>query len=150
LRIPLGQYDAFKIVNLGSNRWVISPQLGVSHVGGRLLLEAYAGAYLFTDNHEFLGASTLSQAPLFTFQLHVGYRIRRGFWLAASTRQSLGGATTVDGGDKLTPESNNRVGLTLALPIASRYALKLVATTGLTATVGNDYTTVAVVLQIVM
>jgi hypothetical protein len=119
-------------------------------LAGRLLLEAYAGAYFFTDNDEFLGTSTLSQDPLFTFQVHVGYRFRRGFWLAASSRQSLGGATEIDGGDKLASEANNRVGLTLAVPIAGRYALRFVATTGITATVGNDYSTFAVAWQVVL
>ena len=149
LTIPLGQYDANKIVNLGSNRWILSPQLGVSHIAGRLLLEAYAGVWFFTDNNEFLGTSTLSQNPLYTFQVHVGYWIRRGFWIAASSRQSLGGATAVDGGDKLEAEANNRIGLTLAYPLGGRYALRGTVTTGLTATVGNDYTTAAVLWQIV-
>ena len=150
LSVPLGQYDGNKIVNLGSNRWRIGPQFGVSHLAERFLFEAYAGAWIFTDNGEFLSTSTLSQEPLYAFQVHVGYRFRRGFWLAASMRQSLGGATMVDGGEKLAPETNNRLGLTLALPIASRYSLKFIATTGMTATVGNDYTTLAVAWQLVL
>jgi hypothetical protein len=150
LRVPLGQYDPNKLVNLGSNRWVFSPQLGVSYLNGSILLEAYAGAYFFTDNDEFLGTSTSSQDPLFAFQVHVGYRFRRGFWLAASSRQSIGGETEVDGGDKLAPEANNRVGLTLAVPVAGRYALRFAATTGITATVGNDYSTFAVAWQLVL
>jgi len=150
LTVPLGQYDADRLINLGSNRWRIGPQLGISHVAKGFLVEAYAGAWFFTDNREFLGTSTLSQDPLFTFQVHVGYRFKRGFWLAASSRQSLGGAIEDDSGDKFTPETNNRVGLTLAVPITGKYALKFMATTGLTATVGNDYTTVAVAWQMVL
>jgi hypothetical protein len=150
LRVPLGQYDPNKIVNLGSNRWVFSPQLGVSHIAGSILLEAYAGAYFFTDNDEYISTSTLSQDPLFTFQVHVGYRFRRGLWFAASMRQSLGGATEIDGGDKLDPEANNRIGVTLAVPVAVRYAVKVAVTTGTTATVGNDYSTFAIVWQVVL
>jgi hypothetical protein len=92
----------------------------------------------------------LSQDVLCSFQVHAGYRFRRGFWLVASTRQSLGGATTVDGGDKLAPEANNRVGLTLAVPVGRKYALKFAAATGITATAGNDYTTLAAVWQVVL
>lgn len=149
LHLPLGQYDAKRVVNLGTNRWLISPQLGVSHLAGRIRLEAYASAWFFTDNGEFLATQTQSQDPLFTFQLHVAYRFRSGLWIAASSRQSLGGAVSVDGGDRLEPEANRRVGLTLALPIASRYVVKIVATTGLTATVGSDYTTFAAAWQMV-
>jgi hypothetical protein len=150
LNLPLGQYDAAQVVNLGANRWAFSPQLGVSHVAGDFVLEAYAGAWFFTDNHEFLGASTLSQEPLFTFQAHVAYRFRPGFWIAASSRQSLGGATTVDGGDKLDPETNNRVGMTVTYPAGSRHAFRVAFTTGITARVGNDYTTFAVGWQVVL
>ena len=147
MNLPLGQYDANKVVNLGSNRWVFSPQIGVWHVFGQFTFEAYAGVWFFTDNREFLGTQIKSQDPLATFQVHVSYSFPNGIWIAASSRQSLGGAVTVDGGDRLDPEANNRVGLTVALPVMSRYALKLIATTGITATVGNDYNTVAVAWQ---
>ena len=60
-----------------------------------------------------------------------------------------GGCATIDGGDKLDPETNNRVGLTFALPVKRRYSLKLIATTGVTATVGNDYNAVALAWQVV-
>jgi hypothetical protein len=147
--VPLGQYDPTRLVNLSSHRWTLSPQLGVSHLAGRFILEASAGVWLFTDNGEFLGTSTQAQDPLYTFQAHVGYRFPRGLWIAASSRQSLGGAIRIDGGDKLAIEANNRVGLTLGVPIGRRYAIRLAATTGVTATVGNDYRTVAAAWQMV-
>jgi hypothetical protein len=149
LQLPLGQYDANKVVNLGSNRWVFSPQIGVWHVVNKFTFEAYAGVWLFTDNRKFLGAKVQSQNPLYTFQVHVSYLFRNGIWIAASSRQSLGGAVTIDGGDKLDPETNNRLGLTFAVPVKSRYSLKLAATTGVTATVGNDYSTFAAAWQVV-
>jgi len=150
LTLPLGQYDPNKLTNLGSNRWTVSPQVGISHSSGSLSFEANAGVWFFTDNSEFLGTSTLSQDPLFTFQVHASYHFRREFWLAASMRQSVGGATMQDGKDKLASEANNRVGLTLVYPIAGRYAVRFAATTGLTARVGNDYTTLAVSWQVVL
>jgi hypothetical protein len=143
--VPLGRYDAPDLINLGSNRWWIGPQFGVSHVDGPLLLESYLGARFFSANRDFLGSSELTQSPLFTLQLHAGYRFRRGFWLAASTRQSFGGATAIDGGDKVNPETNNRVGLTLNVPVLGRYAIRVVGSTGLSATVGNNYDTFSVV-----
>jgi len=143
VRAPLGQYDPNRLINLGSNRWTFSPQIGVSQILARFLLEAYAGAWFFTENGNFFGGNTLSQDPLFTFQVHVGYRFRRGLWLAASSRQSLGGKTSVDGGEKLSHESNNRIGITLAVPLGPRYSLKLAGTTGTTSTAGNDYDTLA-------
>jgi hypothetical protein len=145
--VPLGLYDSSRLINLGSNRWTISPQVGVSHATGSFLFEGYAGAWFFTHNTAFLGTRTLVQDPLFTFQVHAAYRFRPGLWLAVSSRQSLGGATAAAGAGRLDPESNSRVGLTLALPIEGRYSLRLVGTTGVTATVGNEYNTFVVVWQ---
>jgi len=147
--VPLGQYDANKLINLGSNRWVFSPQVGVWHVVGNFTFEVYAGVWFFTDNKAFLGTQVRSQELLTSFQLHVSYSFPSGVWIAASSRQSLGGVVTVDDGDRLDPESNNRVGLTLGIPLGPRYSLKVFATTGLTTTVGNDYNTLGLVWQMV-
>jgi len=144
---PLGQYDPRRLINLGSNRWTLSPQIGLSQFLGKFVLEAYAGAWFFTRNTDFFGGGTLSQDPLYTFQVHFGYRFRRGLWGAVSSRQSLGGETSVDGGEKLAHESNNRIGITIAVPLGSRFALKFAGTTGIASTAGNDYDTAAAVLQ---
>jgi len=149
MTVPLGQYDPEKLVNLGSNRWVFSPQVGVWHVEGPFTFEAYAGVWLFTKNNDFFGSQVRSQDPLFTFQLHASYEFANGIWIAASTRQSLGGAVAVEGGDRLDPETNNRLGLTFNVPIGQRYALKLLATRGITANIGNDYDTVGLAWQVV-
>jgi hypothetical protein len=149
IQLPLGQYDANKLINLGSNRWVFSPQVGVWHVLGRVTFEAYAGVWLFTKNNEFLGTQTKSQDPLYTFQVHASYLFHNGIWIAVSSRQSLGGAVTVGGGQSSDPETNNRLGFTFSVPVMSRYALKLFATTGVTATVGNDYSTFGAAWQVV-
>lgn len=147
--VPLGQYDSDRLINLGSNRWTFSPQVGLSQFLGKLLLEAYAGAWFFTRNDDFLDGLTLSQEPLFTFQVHVGYRFRRGLWIAASSRQSFGGATSIDGGEAMARESNNRIGITLAIPVGSRYSLKIAGTTAATSTAGNDYDTIVAAWQAV-
>jgi hypothetical protein len=149
MQLPLGQYDASKIVNLGSNRWVFSPQIGVWHVVDQFTFEAYAGVWFFTDNTKFLGTQIKSQEPLVTFQVHVSYAFPNGIWIALSSRQSLGGAVTIDGGDRLDPETNNRLGLTISMPVMSRYSFKLFATTGITATMGNDYSTFGAAWQVV-
>ena len=115
---------------------------------GHFTFEAYAGVWFFTDNKEFFGSQVRSQKPLYTLQLHGSYEFQNGIWLAASTRQSLGGEAKVGDGELFDPESNNRVGVSLAIPVGSRYFVKLMATTGLTATIGNDYDTLGVAWQV--
>ena len=146
IQIPLGQYDSNKLINLGANRWSFSPQIGLWHAFRKFTFEAYAGLWLFTENSNFLG-DTRSQNALGTLQAHVSYNFSNGMWLAASTRQSFGGAVTSSSGDQLDPETNNRIGLSLALPISSSYIIKLSGVTGLSTTVGNDYTTFGVACQ---
>ena len=51
---PLGQYDKDKLVNLGSNRWFVKPDIGISKAWGALSLELSAGVTLFSTNDEFL------------------------------------------------------------------------------------------------
>jgi hypothetical protein len=139
-RVPLGQYDPSRLINLGSNRWMVSPRLGVAHRAGRFILELYSSVWLFTDNTDFLNGNTQSQNPIVALQAHVTYRFPSGIWLAASTRQSFGGATSLNGAEETVPETNNRVGVTLAVPVG-HHALKFAATTGLSTSVGNDYNT---------
>jgi hypothetical protein len=140
VRIPLGQYDPSRLINLGANRWMVSPRLGVAYRAGRFILELYGSKWFFTDNTDFVNGNTQSQDPILAVQAHVTYRFPSGIWLAASTRQSFGGATSVNGAAETTPESNNRVGVTLAIPVG-RHALKVAFTTGLSTAVGNDYNT---------
>ena len=146
VRIPLGQYDPSKLINLGSNRWMLSPRLGMAHRAGRFILELYGSLWFFTDNTVFLNGNTVSQEPILALQAHVTYRFRRGFWLAVSTRQSFGGATGLNGAEETNPESNNRVGATLAIPFRHQ-VLKFAFTTGLSTSVGNDYNSFYVLWQ---
>src|SRR5262245_29329863 len=52
---PLGQYDDTRLVNIGSNRWSIKPEFGISKAMGRWILDGAAAANFFTDNDEYLG-----------------------------------------------------------------------------------------------
>ena len=144
LKIPIGQYDPSKLVNLGSNRWQVAPAVALSHWIGNLSLEAYALAWLFSDNTAVLGDNVLSQDALYAFQLNVGYNFKRNLWLSIGVRQTGGGRTTLNGAQRDDPIENTRAGIVFGLPIASRHSLKLVGTTGLHTTGGNDFDTLVV------
>ena len=141
LKVPIGQYDPSKLVNLGSNRWQVAPAVALSHWIGRVTLEAYALAWLFSDNTALLGDNVLSQAPLYAFQLNVGYNFKPNLWLSAGVRQTSGGKTTLNGIERDDPTENTRLGIVLGLPIATRHTLRFIGTTGLRSTAGNDFDT---------
>jgi hypothetical protein len=146
---PSGQCDPSKLINIGSNRWAFKPELGVSKTGGSWYLELYGGVWFFGANADYFGGSVREQDPLGTFQAHVSHTFKPRLWLAADATFYTGGRTTVDGVAKADLQRNSRVGVTLALPVGRRSALKLTWATGFTTRVGADFRSLGVALQTV-
>ena len=147
--VPSGQYDPAKLINIGSNRWSFKPEMGVSKTMGRWYLELYGGVWIFGDNANFFGGAVREQDPIGTFQAHVSYTFKPRLWLAANSTFYTGGRTTVNGTAKADFQSNSRLGLTLALPVGRRSALKVAFATGFTTRVGADFESIGVAWQTV-
>jgi outer membrane putative beta-barrel porin/alpha-amylase len=145
---PSGQYDPSKLVNVSTNRWSFKPEVGLSQPVGRWFLELYGGAWIFTDNNDFFGGSRRSQDTLYALQGHVSYNFRPRLWLAGDATFYTGGRTTVDGVQKADLQRNTRLGLTLAVPVKRRSALKLSWSRGVTTRIGGDFDTLAAGYQI--
>jgi hypothetical protein len=47
-------YESDKLVNIGTNRWAVKPELGVSKTWGPLTLELMASVTFYTDNNDLL------------------------------------------------------------------------------------------------
>jgi hypothetical protein len=137
---PLGQYDSSKLVNLGSNRWYIKPDIGISKTWGQLTLELSAGVTFYTINNDYYGGKTIEQDPVYSTQAHVTYDFGKGVWCALTGMYDYGGRTTVSGvrGDDL--QGNSRVGATLALPVNRNNSVKLYTSTSIYTRAGSDYT----------
>jgi hypothetical protein len=145
--MPLGQYDADKLLNLGLNRWSFKPELGVSKTWRRWIFELAAGATFYTDNDEFFGNSTREQKPLVAVQGHAIYSFGKGIWAGLDGTFYTGGRTTLDGTVNDDRQSSSRVGLTVSMAVTPHQSLKLYASTGATARTGGDFETVGVVWQ---
>jgi len=144
---PSGDYDAAHLANIGSNRWAIKPELGVSQPMGDWFADAAAGIWLFTANDNFLNGHSRTQNPLPVLQGHLGYNFRRGLWLAADATYLSGGETSIDGLPKHDAETASRFGLTLSLPISDGISAKLSWASWLTARNGGNYDTIGLTLQ---
>jgi hypothetical protein len=144
---PLGQYDPDRLVNLGTNRWSLRPELGASKALGPWILEAQAGGAWFTDNDDFFGGTRRSQEPIYSAQLHGTRQFAGGSWAAASVTYYRGGATSVNGAPRSTPLSGTRIGATFSLPLSRAHSLKFVASTGLYARTGTDFDTFGIAWQ---
>lgn len=136
---PTGQYDETKLVNLGANRWSIKPELGASKAFGALTLEFKSSVTWFTDNHDFLGGNSLAQKPLLATQANAIYDLGPGVWMSFDATYHTGGRTSLNGVSNRDLQENWRLGATLVLPIATRHALKLYASSGVSARTGNSY-----------
>jgi len=75
---PTGQYDPGRLVNLGTNRWSMRPELGLSNALGRLTLEVAAAATSYTDNGNFFNGQRRGQEPVYGLQGHAVYNLRNG------------------------------------------------------------------------
>jgi hypothetical protein len=143
--LPVGQYDPTKAVNVGTNRWAIKPELGLTvPIGPRWRFDVYGGVWLFAANPDLLG-SRREQNPLVTTQFHVSYNLTRRAWAAFNSTFYVGGKATVDGTTHIERQNNTRLGATLSLPMGARQALRISASSGAWVRLGADFTTVAVV-----
>ena len=144
---PLGQYDKDKLVNLGTNRWFVKPDIGISKAWGALTVELSTGGIFFSKNDDYFGGQTLEQDPIWSTQLHIAYDFGRGIWAAVSGTYDYGGRTTIDGlrSDELS--NNSRVGFTLALPVNRNNSIKFFASTGVQTMTGSDFRLVGIVWQ---
>jgi hypothetical protein len=145
--VPVGQYDADKLLNIGTNRWTIRPELGVSKALGPLTLELDVGASFYTDNDDFLGGNTRAQDPLYSVQGHAVYNFRSGIWVAVDGTYYTGGRPTIDGVEGSDALSNARVGLTIAFPVNRHNSVKVYASSGVAARTGGDFDAAGVAWQ---
>jgi hypothetical protein len=117
-------------VNLGTNRWFIKPEIGVSKALGAFSLELSGAVYFYTTNHDYFGGQTLEQDPVYSAQAHLIYSFGRGYWAAVHGTYDYGGRTTIDGVEDDDVMGNSRFGATLALPVSPKHSVKLYASTG--------------------
>jgi hypothetical protein len=148
VQIPFGQYDPAKLINLGTNRWAVKPEIGVSYPMKKFYLDFYTGVWLFTENtHFFPGESLREQDPLLSLQAHISYTFRPQLWLAFDSTWYNGGSTYLNGGPPSQRQSNSRVGATLVLPLSKHQSLKFAWSTGATGRIGSDFRTIGVAWQ---
>ena len=141
---PLGQYDPDRLVNIGTNRWYVKPEIGVSKALGAFTLELSTAVFLYTTNHDYFGGKTLEQDPVYSVQGHLIYSFGRGYWAGVHGTYDYGGRTTIDGVSDDKVMGNSRLGATVALPVTRQHSVKLYGSTGTATRTGSDYDLVGI------
>lgn len=135
---PTGQYDPARLVNPGSNRWGIKPELGLSKPRGRWTMEVMAGTWFFTANQNFFGGARREQKPLFSLQGHLIYTLRRRMWVSVNGTYFTGGRTEINGVLNEDRQRNARIGATFSFPLTQQQSVKLAWAKGVTTRIGGD------------
>jgi hypothetical protein len=145
--LPVRQYDRDKLVNIGTNRWYVKPELGISKGLGRWTLEGTASATIFGDNDDFFGGKHREQAPIYGFQGHLVYGFPSGIWGALTAAHFSGGRTTLDGVRGNDLQQNSRLAATLAFPVNRQNSIKIYASSGVYTRTGTDFDTIGLAWQ---
>ncbi len=141
LALPTGRYDHTKAINFGANRWGVKPEIGYSSERGRWITDAALGVWLFSENDEGFGGTTIRQEPIGSLQVHASYNFEGGVWLSLDANYYRGGRTEVDGEKLANLQRNSRIGLTLSIPLGRRDSLKVAGSTGAYTRFGADFDT---------
>jgi hypothetical protein len=144
VKAPTGQYDPAKLINIGTNRWSIKPEVGIVRVIGRWAFDAYLGGWFFTDNAEFFAGLTREQDPILSTQFHVRYLIEPGLWAAIDGNFWRGGRTTVSGAVNDDLQRNSRIGLTVSKRVGRGHSLRIAASRGAITRIGGDFDSIGV------
>ena len=124
VQLPTGQYYPDKLINLGSNRFTLRPQLGVVHRLGRWAFELTTTAWFYTDNDDFFGGTVLKQHPSLGVDAHVIYSFRPGLWIAAGAGVLGGDRTEINGVPNDNDKRNYGWGIGVGVPLSRKLGLK--------------------------
>ena len=143
---PTGQYDPTRLVNIGTNRWAFKPELGYMRRAGPLVVDAYAGVWLFTSNEEFFSGgvtaplNTRTQDPIAALEFHVSYDVKPRLWISADINYWRGGRTSVNTRESTNSlQANSRVGVTGSVPLSRRQSLKISYSEGMIVRIGGNF-----------
>ena len=144
---PIGQYDPSKLVNLGSNRWSVKPDIGFSKAFGALILDLTTGVTFYGDNDNYFGGKSFEQKPVYSTQSNITYEFGRGKWISFGATYYSGGRTSVNGVLNDDALSNSRAGMTFALPVNRHNSVKFNLSRGVSIRTGTDFTSIGIAWQ---
>ncbi len=125
IQLPLGEYFDDKLLNLGGNRFVFRPQLGLVRDWGAWSVEVTTAAALFTENDDFFGNTRREQDPFYTIQTQLVYSFRPALWLAVGMGYGRGAESEIDGVTKDDERENLAWGVNFGFPLSQRVGAKI-------------------------
>ena len=141
---PLGQYDPTKLINLGTNRWSLKPEVGFRATTATGSSRRWPASGSSPTTPTSSAGARESRIRLSPTQVHVTYRFTRAMWLAADANYYTGGPTTIGGKQNLDLQRNSRIGATFSSALDRHQAIRMSVSRGAYTTIGADFTSIAV------
>ena len=117
VRLPTGDYKKDKLLNLGQNRFVLRPQLGLMHTWGQWSIDMTGEVAFYGDNDEFFNGNKREQDPMLLVYGSLIHTFRPGHWLGASFGFDSGGEGTINGVEKNDHRKDLGAALSYAYPV---------------------------------
>ncbi|MEH6537580.1 MAG: transporter [Psychroserpens sp.] len=103
--LPLGQYFDENLLNLGQNRFIFRPQVGMVHHWGKWSYELTGSALIYTNNNNFSNGKTRKQNVVFAAQTHLIRQFKSRAWASLSLGYGLSGQSIVNS----QPNNDDRI-----------------------------------------
>ncbi|MDY0162631.1 transporter [Desulfobotulus sp.] len=121
---PFGDYDAYRPLNLGKNRWAFKTEASLTKGFGNFYLDLVPSIEFYTDNDNYGAASaTEKMDPLFRLETHFSYDFTPTFMLSLGHYYEKGGETEVAGVKQKNEKDNHALQLTLGFRPAPKQQL---------------------------
>jgi hypothetical protein len=121
--LPSGEYSSDQLINLGENRWIVRPELGVLHQRHKWQFELTGSVFLFGENDNFWQGTVREQDPLWFIQSHIIHTFRPGLWASLSAGYGHGSRSVISGQYQADDSRIRYLKLSLGVPINSRQGL---------------------------
>ncbi|MCK5815745.1 MAG: transporter [Flavobacteriaceae bacterium] len=140
-RVPIGQYDNSKLINLGTNRWGFQFKTAAAYrISPKIIIEGHISSWFFTENSRFYSYKSLKQEPLLGAQINAAYIFNPSMWLSGAIGVVNNGRTTVDGNKQNNVQDNSRFSATFSTKLNKKSALKFIVTNEISTNVGSNFT----------
>jgi len=144
---PTGQYFPDRLINLGSNRWVIKPQWGFAKHYEKWIWETYLRVWIFSNNNDFWGGNEIKQKPLYAIKFHSIRKFKNKSWLGLDLGYGNGARSIINDELKDNRTSTLRFGVSYAIPLGPQHNIKLTWVSDITLEKGADFDALGISYQ---
>lgn len=130
--LPLGQYFEDKLLNLGNNRFMFRPQIGMLHNWNNWSFELSSSVFIFSRNNDFFNGSVRKQKPILAIQTHLIKKFESKLWVSLSAGYGSGGISIVNEVSNDDQRGNFLGSFALGMPISKKQAMKVTYINGQT------------------